>query len=402
MTDPIDRRVMLGAAGLLGAAALSRVASAGPLNPPAGPITPTGKTLTEVEPRIPINQTTAPGTATAIHRITQPGSYYLTGNILGQSGKHGIEINSPGVTLDLMGFELQGVPGSLDGVVMRSDGSPFVNISILNGSVRNWGGAGIGYLTVFISCVRIERIAASLNGGSGIRGGQCTIANCTVRFNEADGIEVFGGSVISNCAALGNSGRGFVGNTGTAISNCAAQSNGAGGISTTSSCSIVDCTAVSNAGPGIESDQGSTISNCSAEGNEGAGITAQSNSMVSRCSSLGNISDGIAVGNGCTVRDNNCRNNGFSLGSGAGILVNGGADNRIEDNNCTDNTWGIRVTTAGNFIARNTCSGNTTLNWDIAANNKCLVVDGMNAPAISGNSGGVSPGSTDPNANFTY
>jgi hypothetical protein len=38
----------------------------------------------------------------------------------------------------------------------------------------------------------------------------------------------------------------------------------------------------------------------------------------------------------------------------------------------------------------------------VAVNNKCLVVLGVNAGAISGDSGGVSPGSADPNANFTY
>jgi hypothetical protein len=56
----------------------------------------------------------------------------------------------------------------------------------------------------------------------------------------------------------------------------------------------------------------------------------------------------------------------------------------------------------GNFIARNTCAGNLNQNWSIVADNKCLVINGTNAPAITGNSGGTSPGSTSPYANFTY
>ena len=56
---------------------------------------------------------------------------------------------------------------------------------------------------------------------------------------------------------------------------------------------------------------------------------------------------------------------------------------------------------SGNIIVRNTASGNT-LNWDVAANNACLVVYRTGCTAISGNSGGSAPGSTDPNANFTY
>ena len=80
-----------------------------------------------------------------------------------------------------------------------------------------------------------------------------------------------------------------------------------------------------------------------------------------------------------------------------------GADNRIEGNNCTVADRGIDVDVAGNFIARNCCSGNTTANWDVVAGNVCLVVDASaGGPLILGNSGGAAPGSTDPNVNFTY
>ena len=48
---------------------------AGDLNPPAGPITPTQRT--------PIGASTTPGDADSLFRISQPGSYYLTGNITG-------------------------------------------------------------------------------------------------------------------------------------------------------------------------------------------------------------------------------------------------------------------------------------------------------------------------------
>src|SRR5689334_2327995 len=80
------------------------VASAGPLDPPAGPVAPTMKTLSEVEPRIPIHS--LPLT------ISQPGSYYLAENITAAGG--GITISADYVTLDLMGFSLSGAPG--DGI----------------------------------------------------------------------------------------------------------------------------------------------------------------------------------------------------------------------------------------------------------------------------------------------
>ena len=111
-----------------------------------------------------------------------------------------------------------------------------------------------------------------------------------------------------------------------------------------------------------------------------------------------NSGNGIEVFIKCLVVNNACADNGVA--DGANIYASS-SDNRIEGNNVTGAPRGIQTAGSGNFIARNTASGNTT-NWEIAANNKCLVVLGANAGAISGNSGGVSPGSTDPNANFTY
>src|SRR3990172_7801801 len=79
--------------------------SAGDLNPPPGPITPTQRT--------PIGASTTPGDADSLFKITSPGSYYLTGNItgVGAPSMNGIEIAASGVKLDLMGFDLVGVPG---------------------------------------------------------------------------------------------------------------------------------------------------------------------------------------------------------------------------------------------------------------------------------------------------
>src|SRR5262245_43481489 len=87
--------------GALIVAGAAWLAYAGPLDPPPGPITPTHKTLTEVEPRVIVNSTNTPGDADSLYKITLPGSYYLAGNITGVAGKHGIEIASSGVTLDL-------------------------------------------------------------------------------------------------------------------------------------------------------------------------------------------------------------------------------------------------------------------------------------------------------------
>src|SRR5262245_58582086 len=68
------------------------IASAGDLNPPPGPVTPTMKTLVEVEPRIAINNVNTPGDADSTFKIVQSGSYYMTGNITAIAGRIGIEV----------------------------------------------------------------------------------------------------------------------------------------------------------------------------------------------------------------------------------------------------------------------------------------------------------------------
>ena len=50
------------------------------------------KTLDQVEARIPIDATNTPGDATSSFKIIAPGSYYLTGNVTGESGKNGLSV----------------------------------------------------------------------------------------------------------------------------------------------------------------------------------------------------------------------------------------------------------------------------------------------------------------------
>lgn len=116
----------------------------GGLNPPGGAPAPTMKTLDQVEPRTPVNSTTCPGDVDSSFRITAPGSYYLTGNIVGASGFNGIKISASDVTLDLMGFAVRGVPGSRSGIAVDLISLTLANITIRNGAVEGWGAFGVG------------------------------------------------------------------------------------------------------------------------------------------------------------------------------------------------------------------------------------------------------------------
>ena len=374
---------------IITAAALTLVAAgllfAGPLTPPAGPVASTYKTLTEVEPRIAINATNTPGDADSLFKITQPGSYYLTGNITGVAAKHGIEIavatSGPSVTIDLMGFELAGVAGSLDGI--SATVSSTRNVAIRNGTVRAWGGDGVDVFSFSSANNLVDGLRVEGNGGRGISAGVgSTVTGCTARGNTGWGIFADTSTVVVGCTAVFNAGGGIFADRGSTVTGCTAQSNSLRGIATSADSTVVSCTSSSNIGDGIFAGEGSTVRGCTVSSNTFHGIVVRSN---------------------CSVTHNTCSFNGNG-GNGAGILASGGSDNRIEGNNCTGADWGIFVDTAGNIIIKNTCSGNG-LDWVIVADNVCGPIFDRRAPAsaaISGFSAPDSTGSTHPNANFSY
>ena len=112
--------------------------NAGDVDPPAGPVAPAMKTLDEVEPRIPLSQETTPGDASNLFLITEPGSYYLTGNLDVPATLNGVGISAPNVTLDLEGFTISNTPGTatwLGSGVTVLFSSDF--ITIRNGTIQD-------------------------------------------------------------------------------------------------------------------------------------------------------------------------------------------------------------------------------------------------------------------------
>lgn len=302
------------------------VALAGDLNPPVGPVAPTHKTLTEVEPRIAVNATNTPGDATNQFRITQPGSYYLTGNITGVSGRNGILIDSNGVTLDLMGFTLRGVSGSLDGITMVAFRE---NIIIRNGHVRDWGRHG---LQTRFDIGRIEGIAAARNGGWGIDNQPAQtftthIVGCEA-FANGGGVASTGGiragerAIVADCISRSNTGPGFAtGGGGVRFERCQSGSNQGDGFSaSTSDNAFIGCTADANGGAG------------------NVGIRAGARAVLTQCVANGQPSDGILLGSACVVTNSTTNGN-----SGHGINANG-SHCRIENCAATGNNQsGIRA-----------------------------------------------------------
>ena len=377
----------------------SGAALGGDLNPPAGPIAPTPGP----EPRIAINAANTPGDADSVYRISESGSYYLTGNVAGVVGRCGIEIAASGVTVDLMGFELVGVPGSLDGI--RSTVAGLNGIEVRNGTIRSWGDAGLDFYIQSVSGGRIEAVRFVSNTDNGMLIGTNSAAvGCIAEQNGLNGLVTKDSCTITGCSARDNTFAGFLAGVGTTVTACAAWENGFAGIDCSTGCTVSHSAAHNNSRSGIDVGSGSVVLGCAAHSNTIDGIVSGGDGVsIAECSAQGNLGDGIQVDNDSRVVGNVCDGNGSGASDGAGIHVTG-TDNRIEGNHCTDADRGIDVDAGGNIIIRNTCAGNST-DWDIVANNVYGPIVDKRLPisaAVNGFAAVSTLGSTDANANYSY
>ena len=224
-------KVVVSVLVLAGLVVLALTATGGNLEP-SGPPGPTMKTLDEVEPRIAVQS--LPGDANSLYVISETGSYYLTGNIAGEPNKCGITIDANNVTVDLMGFGLIGVPGSLDGFCVQYEETDeplpieevSFNFSIRNGTICNWGGNGIDAYDMFLmieggvvegkilvhSNSELLNVSANSNGEMGFRGRNCHTHMEDVSFcnNGGNGIDAYNGFLtIENVEASDNDANGL-------------------------------------------------------------------------------------------------------------------------------------------------------------------------------------------------
>jgi len=354
----------------------------GPLHPSGAPA-PIFKTLNEIESRTPISGMP--------FLISSPGSYYVTSNFIGVVGENGISIQADDVTLDLNGFTLTGVPGSLDGI--RVNGTRH-NISIGNGVVADWGGDGIDLFSAEES--HVLKIRSDENAGQGIRvGNGCSVRDCSARANQgfSGGIVAADGCVIDGCITETNSTAGINVGSGSIVTDCIASHNREDGIEAGPNSIIVDCVAGSNGaggtwngydlgdgttirgsaasdntGDGINCEPGCVITACSVNNNGDDGIVAGAGSLVTDSTAKNNAGDGIEVSLDCRVAGNVCDNSGLSGGDGAGIHATGN-ENHIADNHLSDGDRGLDIDGTGNYVAGNSVVGNTD-NYSFAVGNQ--------------------------------
>lgn len=308
------------------------------LSPPPGPVTPTFKTLDQIQPSIPIGPDTTPGATDAVFKITQPGAYHLTGNIAGEAGKHGIQIASSNVTIDLRGFTLMGVAGSLNGV----DVDPYDtdhSVTVRNGSVTSWGERGIDLGGCNGSVV--EDVSASYNTQSGVYAwNYARIARVIAIGNGDDGIYVYSSGVIRDCTAADNIDHGVFAGPGSTTRGCTANDNGGYGF--------------------YISSQG-TATNCSARNNDDAGFYAFLGCVITDCTA-GYNTIGFSLNRANTLRDCNATSN-----TEYGVKTTD-LRNRIENNTATSSPTCFSINGYYNFASGNT-AGNADTEYEISSYN---------------------------------
>jgi hypothetical protein len=314
-TKKVKTTVLLGLLVFAGLAVIFLPVYAGNLQPSAPPW-PTMKTLNEVEPRVPIHASDLPLT------ITQPNSYYLVEDInFTDTANHAITIECNNVTIDLMGFTLKGPDsGTTSGIYMNGRS----NVEICNGTVRDFGRAGIYEAGSIGENHRIIAVRSLSNGLYGIflYGSDNLIKGCTASDNGTS-------ATVSVYGIYAGSGSTVTGNT--------AYNNGA---SVSSSCVY-----------GIRTSSGSTVT----------GNAVYYNGYSASCVY------GIYVGSGCTVTGNTVSNNGYlSYGTVHGIYANTAC--AVTGNTAYSNGYGANGSVCGIYVGSGcTVTSNTACGNGIGA-----------------------------------
>jgi len=299
----------------------------GPLSPPSGPVAPTYKTLTEIQPQTPVQS--LPSSQAALYVITRPGSYYLTASITGVAGRSAIQVLANDVSIDLGGFELDGAGVGTAAILASGDTGPLSGLSVRNGVAANWISAGI-YAPGCTGGL-FESLRLRATGESGIRtAAGSVVRSCTFQAGQV-GVVAESGAHIVDCSSTSPSNCCFILGDGSSAVQCSAFGPGIAGFRAQgNNASIIDC--VSRGGlVGIQ--------------------LASGGNLVRRCK-VGQTPSGIESDFANTIIDNTV--NAATAGQGNGIsLIHG--QNRVEANHVYAFATGIRIYgDATNVVTSNT------------------------------------------------
>lgn len=195
---------------------LSFALRAGEIDPPAGPVSATGR----FGPKVDV--LTLPGSSSSTHTITESGSYYLSRNLQGSAGLNAIRVEAPNVTIDLNGFSIDANGG--DGIRTGSSAGGFLVIK--NGDLFN-AEQGIPANTIELITIQNLTIRDCSTNAINTNAGNTRIVDCQVLNAGSEGIRVAGNNgIISGCVVTNSVGRGITTNSSFLVENCVSLGNG--------------------------------------------------------------------------------------------------------------------------------------------------------------------------------
>ncbi|RYD61625.1 MAG: hypothetical protein EOP83_16585 [Verrucomicrobiaceae bacterium] len=223
------------------------------------------KTLDQIEARIPLNATTAPGNANGVHVIATPGSYYLTGDVQGVASKDAIIIEASNVTLDLNGYSLKGVASSLNGIAISRSNAALTGITIRNGFITGFGQRGVHTVgTGAVQGLTIEDLTVACVG-TGVRSdvsGSTVVRRVFVR-GGVGGIQCAGANSvdqIEDCVVSGTTGEAIIGDV---VEGCQVSQVTNSGLVVLSGSRISHCRVASVSGAtGLVGIYGEEVNDC--------------------------------------------------------------------------------------------------------------------------------------------
>jgi parallel beta-helix repeat protein len=270
------------------------------------------------------------------YTISSPGFYFISKNLT--SASDGIVVNSDNVTIDLMGFTINGPEGGGDGIYFDSKN----NVEIRNGGIKDFS-YGIRGVTDGQSN-KVIAVKTISNGGYGIflKGNNHGVKDCTVIGCGAYGIYVpdAGGHTIKGNTVSGSRYYGIVAGPGSTVMGNNCNNNDQHGINALGGCTVINNTVYNNALAGIilDSNGNSVINNTAYNNNQSGSATR------------GGI---VLLGNENLVKNNTATSNLIN-----NIYVSGNS-NSIEENLLTGSSYGIIFQNTGNFYDNNRAANNT-------------------------------------------
>ena len=256
----------------------------GPLAPPGAPA-PTMKTLDEIHTKVAESGEKRTPISAIPFAITQPGSYYLTGNLSTALAVDGISIDAKNVTIDLNGFRMTGFGAGLVAIKMTNASVNTQTMVVKNGVIDGFATA-IGGVSSSVNAASIENV--HIQGGDGIQlreANNARIHGCVLQDSVVTSgiLNVFGaisagrGAVVTECRVAAATGSVY----GVAIY---AYENGV----------VRDSTVTDTGVSGIFCGPHGTVSNCAVTGTGSTGISV-STGVVDGCSVKGIFDTGIAA-----------------------------------------------------------------------------------------------------------